>query len=402
MSGLERLNIIGVGQHASTSDFTTSPSTSQLRLMNSPLLDPGFNMIDRAGYPTADGRRIESINGTQNTSLPDLSFSVTGLSGGGADDGTATSGLSLPIDPILEALCGAASPDNQTGSQAASGSSGTTLNVDADASTDLYAGGGVLMTTDAGINVAREVTNVSTTTITLDRAPTDSQGSATAATNGTDVYASKSYTLTPTAIDHTHLFLDAEFLGLGRKLFKGCLGNGVLQFGRGENVALNLSGLGCTSWHVTSTASPAFSAPTDGAEIITMDSPLWVGSDLYMAYDFTFDFGLSVQPRASDGGPQGHWGFVVSQMMPTLAGKFRLGSLTGPDELTNTQKNTWRGDTLVDIGLQVGRTAGETMYIRIPSARLVIGEPTAENGQIVYPFTAEASGAATPARIHIF
>lgn len=403
MSDLKRFHLLRWGAHSNNTDFTSTPGTlTFVRPTNDPLIRVGYDYIDRTGYQTPNGMNLPDLRGKQSVGLPDVQIELEGLSGGGAGDGTASSSLSHTVAQLLANLCGS-SLGTATGDTLNASDAGTGTSVIADGAWPTVPVQGrawLIEGTTSGKLVARttdsavSTTNVSNDTITIERALTTDTGAADTAAEGTVAYGGRTINLDPDDYNVTHFFLQSELDNSERKFF-GCVANWQLLFPRGDVAKVNLTGIQCTSWEDVAESGATYSAPTTGNPIITLDANLWIGSTLYQGFDFAFDAGLAFEPRASDGGPNGHWGFVRTGAKPVLTGKLRHGALTGPAEATDALLSTWRGandysaDTF-DVSLQVGRVAGAAVYIRIPKARLKLEEAD-EGGQIIYNMTAMAS-----------
>ena len=83
-------------------------------------------------------------------------------------------------------------------------------------------------------------------------------------------------------------------------------------------VKLNLTGQRLTSWVDIPETGATYTPPTTGEPIVGNEVLLWIGSTLYQAYNVELDFGLTVNPRLSQGGPNGHFGFVWVTSRPVL------------------------------------------------------------------------------------
>jgi hypothetical protein len=108
---------------------------------------------------------------------------------------------------------------------------------------------------------------------------------------------------------------------------------------------------------------------------------LYIGSSLYMASELSFEFGLDIQERASDGAPNGRFGYCVVNKVPVLRARVHYGALTSPNEVTDAFLQTLQGETNQDVLIQIGRSVGGTMAIRLSDADIRVGDPERTNGQ---------------------
>ena len=88
-----------------------------------------------------------------------------------------------------------------------------------------------------------------------------------------------------------------------------------------------------------------------------------------------------------------------------------IGSLTAPQQATQTLLETWGGAQnysadLVDIGVQIGNQPTAAMYIRFPTARFTSLTKAEEDGLEVLDFSIESTENAETydggCRIHLF
>lgn len=392
------------GAHASTTDWTTAPTLANNTPTNNPVFDLDYNYVQRSEYQQCDGDAIGSIQSGKNVALPDLSFELHGLSGSGAGDAVAASGLSHGLETAFDML--ASSVVNGTGdTSAAAGNSGTTLATDTGAP---WALGELVLAQGAtsGKLQARRITAKSGTNNTLSAALTTDAGVAEDPADSAVVYAGKNYFFDGTTPDHTHMYIDAEGDGW-RYTANGVFASGALSLTPGGLAMLNLSGVTATDWATASPASPGYTAPTQGSPIPVVDCPVWINGSLFMAYDIEVDFGVQFAPRRSDGGPNGHWGGVVEQVRPSVNFKLRAGSLSM--ETSEATMETYRADGTEEVLIQIGRTAGKAMAIYIGACRLEV-KPIGDGmlrayqvtGTPTYHENAPASNPTAPMQVTIF
>lgn len=413
MSILNRAASLRYGVHSSTSDFTSTPGTLYfVRPRTEVLIEPGsiYEQIPRP-YQTDDNEDLPALRGRQDTSMPDLDLVVNGLSGSGAGNGTNTSSLSSVTAPIIGVLAGGTLVEGLGDTFGASPGSGTSFTMDGTASNT--GGSGVLILGNtSGKYSARTVTSAGGS-LGVDRALTDDTGSADTPSPSSVCYGGRMYPVDNNAGNNPiHLYLDAETYGVDRYQYFGVYpSSAMITAPSGGAVGLSIGGLRCTSWTSAAGASPSYSAPTTGNEIVVTDCPLHIGSTLYMAYDYEFDFGLQVDLRRSDGGTNGHFGSFVRKRSPSLKFKLRRGAFTAPAEYTRALMETAQGSypystTTYDVMVQLGRLPTACMAIRIPAARLKF-TPGDDNGQAIYNVEAissksSASSSAYAAMITIF
>ncbi len=380
-----------VGQHSSTdpSDFDSAPSVVFLRPVGEVVPTDGYEALDR-DVENGNGEPVASIQGPQKLEVPNMSFELTGLSAGGAGNTTDSSGLSTGLDTILECLVGAVATDDTGEQTGVSPGSGTTVTTSSTAFTN--DGGIAFATATAGNIVCRAVVSTSGNDITIERAPTDLYGATEAPAASSDVYAMRRYAVTPSNANPLHFYVDLEGASWRREYY-GCQSDWSLEFPSGGIAKLNLTGTMCMKWADSAEQTPTYSAATTGSPIVVNQSSCWIDSTLYQAYGLTIEGGNTIAPRTADGGEQGNFGYVVTSRRPRMKFKLRSGALTSPNEATDANLATFRGDTTVDLAFQFGSAAGGLMYVRARSANITAGSPyTADNGQLVIDVEAECTG----------
>lgn len=421
MSELTRIHFLQYGKHSGANDWTTTPGSLKfLRPTNNPIVDTGYEAVERA-YQTGNNENLADLRGIQRLSMTDVTCALHGLSGGGAGDGVSTSSLDTCLSEAIECLTGAA-PTNNTGdtSDGTQGASNTLTVTGAPGSPISDGGAALIKGANSQKYVAREVvsqaTPVADLVYTLDRDITDDDGSADTADASEVVYAARTFVVSNSVENPTHLYFDSETEGGRQKLF-GAMASATFDFPAGQSTTMNMSGLQITQWENAAKANPTYSEPTRGNQIIVGDCPFWIKDEggtntLFQAFDFSLDLGNEVSSRRNEGALNGVSGYVVTNRMPVLTGKIRAGSLLSPDEMTQTEMEAFKGAdkfsvTTADISLQMGRDPGAAVMIRMPNARLDFTRAD-ENGQRIYSFTAKATESSNHAnvpgalRIHIF
>lgn len=403
---------IQVGLHTSATDFIdTSTNPAKFFHLTTPITpDPTYNREDRSNYQSCNGEPLPSDQVEKSPTFgQDLSIQLRGLSGGGTADGISASTLGLPLEDLFLSCFGTVTNGVGETTDGADAGTGTTLTLDASPSTAV--GTALLVTgTTSGKAQAREVRAPSGVNINMCRGLTTDQSAAEDPDESTLCPASRTYTAGNQVPDRIHWFLDTENAGAWRRLISGAMANMVLTFERSKKAMVTLNGIVQTDWNPPSPASPVCVDPTGGLTIPVYDSPMWIGSDLYMATGLTVDLGLTIAPRFSDGGPNGSWGFVVERCLPKLSFELRAGSNTAPYEVTDAQLEAFRGNTQYDCLWQFGRAAGAACAIRVPALDFTSARRTANGGQEVITCEATATDASVvanaegdaPLRFHIF
>lgn len=392
MSDNRQATYVRYGQHASAVDWSSTPgSLKHLRPKDAPVFGIPLRYRDRSGYATGNQERLKDLVGSKDPGgIPDLQIDAYGLSGGGAGDGEDASSLDTDAHELLAVAFGGTQDGTGDTTDGADAGSGTTVTMDA--ATSFAAGDGVLVKgTSSGKYVGREVVSVSSADVTIDRALTTDAGAADTADEGEVAYAARSFYLAPLQHDVSHLFLTAEGVDWRRDYF-GCLFASLQIDATDPNsLVYRFGGFQSTDWSDTSSdGNPTYSAPTRGSLINTYDSPLWLDSTLYMASQVSIYVDLVLAPRAGQGGPNGHHGFAIVNRQARIEATLRSGGLTTPHEVTDTAAATFRGDTVVDVGVQFGRSAGAAAYARAPAAEVRL-DPVDDNGMNAWRMVAHCT-----------
>ena len=332
-----------------------------------------FEPVDR-DFERGDGKEYTSLNGYKTGAINNLSVPVHGLGSGGAGDGTSSSALLTAIPTnILTMLMGAA-PSNYTG-EATSASQADEDTVTADAAyTDVVAGAMVAVKgADSDLLHARFVSAVSSADATVTPNLTQRDGTVENAKASDIVYGMRVWALNEATGDVTPLAADVEGPN-HRRQYKNGTGSFTLNLPSGGFASLAGS-LEFSDWEDVAEANPTFSAPTQGGHVRVIDSPLYIGDSLYMASNMSLDFGVTFEPRESDGAPNGKFGQVATRTQPVLTARLASGTLTTPNEVTDAFLATLQGTqtavkTPQAVFLQVGRTVGAVMGIYMPAAEV--------------------------------
>lgn len=376
MGAISRVFKLRMGLHASN-DWTTVPGSLKWVEPSSGVTYVGsYNAIER-DLERDDAMPYSKLQGTKNTGLRNFTLPIKGISGG-AGDGVSTDAYNkMDITAeMLTAFCGAA-PVDASGDTTTGAGSGTTITC---AGHGFAVGDAVLVKGDTGAKYqTRFVTAVSAGSFTVCRSLTEDDGTAEGSGTGEVIYAGAVWQPAHGNANHLHLAADLETTQ-GRRQLVGMLGNPTINFPAGGVAGLSVD-LDGSDWSAPALANPTFSAPTAGSHIKVINSPMHIGSSLYMATDISLDFGLDNQDRASDGAPNGRWGFATVSKAPVLRARVHYGSLTSPSEVTDAFLQTLQGETNQDILVQIGRSAGACMAIRLPDADIRVGDPERTNGQ---------------------
>ena len=378
MGANSRVVDLRMALHSASTDWTTMPSPLKFVEPSSGITYIGsYNAIER-DLERSDALPYSKLQGTKNTGLRNLVIPLKGVNGGAGNAVSTSAATKMDITyDLLTAFSGRAVVDT-TGDTTSSSSTGDIIVC---AGHGFDEGEAVLVAgATSGKLQARFIIDASDANdVQLCRGLTTDVGGAEGTNSGVVVYGGAVWQLDHQNEQHIHLAADIE-TSEGRRQLLGMLGNPSIQMPSGGVVSLGVD-LDGTDWAAPSKANPAFSAPTAGNHIKVINSPLYIGSSLYMATELAFEFGLEIQERASDGAPNGRFGYCVVNKAPILRARLHYGSLTSPNEIIDTFLQTLQGETTQDVLLQVGRSVGGTMAIRIPAADIRVGDPERTNGQ---------------------
>lgn len=407
MGKLSRATFLQMGAHTAN-NWTTFPSSPVFVEAHH-----GFEVVDAYeqverdyAQSTSIAGGLSSLNGRQSAALNNLRLPVHGLSTAAGNGASSSGQLTTIVDHLLNMLMGADATDYEGDLAHASAPGDENSVIGAAAWTDLSAGGLVGVTgDDSGLLHVRFVESVSGGD-TLNVAPdiTDRlDANETKVGDGSTVYGMRTWTMTESNGNRTHVGADVEGQDWRRRLY-GLSGNMALEFPAGGSLTLSGSLVG-SSWEDSAEASPSYSAATKGQEVRCVEMPLYIDGSLYMASELALDFGTVWEPRASDGAAQGVFGQVCVRQIPVLTGLLHSGALTAPLEVTDSVLETWKGTqtaqkTSRKVLVQSGRTAGALFGAYMPSAE-VNGQRVVVGGQDMIRFTAIARRSSTRAPLYI-
>lgn len=393
MSDIDALQLVRYDSHASANDFTADGASPTFIEPLAPIDLSGLkvNKID-VNTLRGDNQRNARVNGGKPADGFSFSLRARGPSG---TDGTKPAAGDFEYSELLTAVFGAAasySADASSAATVAAVTEGTpSIEVSADGS-DFPAGSAILANVGASSEfIAREVVSVATQTLTVDR------GGWSGSTTGNTAYGAASYYVDPTAHSTTHLYFDVEGESYRRKMHGALPAQFVINVNQGQNVTFDFNNFQLSDWSDVAEANPSFSAPSVGSDIIAIDSPFYMGDDgttyandtAWFVDELKITVDLSLVPRTTPHGTNGRAGFVVANRVVTWEGVLWAGALTldATDallDLINTSGKT------MDVAVQVGRTAGGTMYCRSPNLDLM-AERTIKDGVSVIRFSGVAA-----------
>lgn len=384
MGANSRVVDLRMALHTASTDWTTMPGSLKFVEPSSGVTYIGsYNAIER-DLERSDAMPYAKLQGTKNTGLRNLTIPLKGVNGGAGNAVGTSAATKMDITyDLMTAFCGRA-VDDTTGDTTTSAGTGDTITC---AGHGFSEGEAVLVAgATSGKLQARFIVDASGNDIVLCRGLTTDVGGAEGTNSGVVVYGGAVWQLDHANEQHIHLAADIETTQ-GRRKLLGMLGNPSIQMPSGGVVSLGVD-LDGTDWASDTLANPAFVAPTAGNHIKVINSPLYIGSigtSLYMASELSFEFGLDIQERASDGAPNGRFGYCVVNKVPVLRARVHYGSLTSPNEVTDAFLQSLQGENTYDVLLQVGRSVGGTMAIRLPTADIRVGDPERTNGQWTLP-----------------
>ena len=419
MGNIGHEHLLRFAIHDTATQRLSEPAASKKDLqLTEPVMfrpTPQYKPLDRKDYQRKNGEFLPGYRGIENPVLPSIMVECEGLSGGGATaNGTDASTLSSTWWDILEVLLGGTTESSTVQIDPSDSGTGTTLELNTGEG-PVGVGRGIVVplnSTQGSTRVVREVVGASSDTLTLDRAPTQEDGSADTGREGAQAAGMRTCFLDNDDHDRQHIAFFSEYEDTEYDYY-GCFpGSAKLIMTHGEVLKLQLDGWSFTKAVETETPSGgSHSAPTSGDPIICSPVVMWVGGTQYIAYDLELDLGLNVKLRNDQGSSGiGHSGVKVLPAMPRLSGKFVTGSLTTPSEVTHDQRATWLGASKTasptfDVAIQVGDVLGGLIYIRMPNFRFDPIDEVIEDGLIAYSFSGAAtepsSPATSPLTIHV-
>ncbi len=366
MTDLTKRILVQYGLHPGAVDFSDPSSSVFLEPEGEWVPGGDYEYVERNFQRT---EYLTAVQGAKSASLPDVTFPLYGQGGGGSGDGVSSgaAGTVSCLDDLLTMAFGEEGTLTGADLSASDSGSGTTLTM-----ADAAAGGSVeeaflFATATEGWNVARTIVASSGSNYTLDRAPVQRDGSADTGNEGAVAYASRTYVYRNDSHSRALLQFDVEGENW-RRVFDGVCGNVTFNFPDGGIATVTMSNVVCHDWQDTAEASPSYSAPTRGSNIVCIDSPFYIGSTLYIAHNISLDLALEISPRPSTGGLNGRVGYVIKGGRPRLTATLLAGTLTGPTEVTDATLATLQGNTAQDISFQAGQDPGAACYIHMPDA----------------------------------
>jgi hypothetical protein len=396
MANITSLNVLRYGKHTSTTQVDSDSGVSygfaefegdiSLKGMKPRKLERNLRRGDNEKYTRVVGP----------DEVPGIGFAceLRGLNSNSG--GAVTTAKQTELAPLFDAIFGANGSGGTGTTAVLSGSTSTTL-VTADASS-LSAGGCVLFN-DGTELIAREIVSKSSNTLTLDRAysgtPTDSA----------TVYSAVSWYPDVDAPNHTHVAFDVEMFGFNRYKLLGCMGGFTIDFPANGGLAICNFDFEGTDHTNPATASPSFTAPTCGSAIPCIDGTFWIGATEYLLRDAKLVVDVKKTPKATYSGVNGWAGFAVLDIDVRLEGTLQMGSLTSEASAANLA--TLQSATAQDIALQIGRTAGQSVYLRMPAADFD-AEEVSVDGQEMIKFVAMGTRSGNQSnvpgalRLHLF
>ncbi len=384
-------HLVHIGLQANAASWKTIAS-SLTSLNAHDMFHPAVDH-ERLTSPTMAGDGLEEASraGRTTATLPSLKVPLRGCKSGGAGDSVSSGGgtSNVVVDALLQAAFGQASTA-ATGetTDATDAGSGTTVTMDA--ASGLSAGQGILVkgTLSAKLN-ARMVESVASADVTIDRALLN-DGAADTADESEVVYACDAYNVDFDNPDHIPLSIKHSKDNSEVHSFIGCLpASWELDFPSGADATLSLNGLDFSDYNETESAG-TYSAPTEGEEVVCLDSPFFIAGAEYFAYGIKVSGDNGMQPRSADGTPRGHASFASSQKRVEVTAKIRLGSQTR-EYAESGLMAALREGTSLDVAFQHGRDAGAVSYCRIKAASTVSATVSSENGQDILTWVFEAT-----------
>jgi len=320
-----------------------------------------------------------------------ISFTTEAYGNGteGADGVAAVAAEST--DELFRAVMGQAGVAG-TG-DTVSASSGTSLTV---AGTDIANGDFLLLTgaTSGRKQVRQVVAGGGTTSLTLDRALTEDDGTAEDAATGVAI-AGVRWDLDNENQDQDTYFFDYEGKTDRHQILGAvCTALEIAVPSGGERVLLNWNFDG-NDWEREGTlASPTVGTNSDGQVITAANAPLWIGNDQFMVRDMAITITRKANRKVTQFGENGYHGHATTGSEVSITGTIYLG--TDDLEAIASYKDTLNGNSTQDILIQIGRTSGRILAIRAQAADFS-ADKVSVDGLDAIQFTATASRFASPA-----
>lgn len=287
-------------------------------------------------------------------------------------------------DILLEVLMGAQGVAG-TGDTISS-ATGTTLTV---SGSNLQNGDFVLLTgnTSGRKQVRQVISGGGTVNPVIDRALTEDDGTAEDPATG-EVWAGVRYDLDNSNLDQETLYVDIE----GDTMRHQIIGAVVTALGlnmppNGERVLCNWS-LDANDWERAALASPALAAPTDGTVVTVANAPFWIGTAQYTARDLNLTVTRTANRKTTQFGENGFYGHAAVGSDVQLTGSIYLG--TSDLEAGATVRDSLNAAGTHDVLIQIGRTAGRILAVRIPACDFTVEQDEAD-GLDILSFTGMAT-----------
>lgn len=381
MSALTHIEHFQFGTHASVMSLANPASYYHLTPRAPPVVKLLKETIDRANVHLPNGTRAPNKAGIQKLSISDMDFELRGLSGGGAGDNVNVNTTTTELEHLLKMIWGRRNIDINTvlgtetdGSPGSSNTPGVTTST---AGSDVTA---YLLKMTSGDYVAREKVSTSGGNPVLNYGPINRDGTAGAWEANETVYAADSYHVDPEAANRIPVGADMEG-ELERYIAQGITAKGHLTFPEGGIAGLMVTDIMATLFErSTSLQDPTYAARTRGNPICVNEGVLMLDGVPYQWFGATVDPGSDPQPRKHTGAENNMHGRYYGRPAPTIKVSLPLGSLTGPNQITESLLNDMRNLTEYDVCLQVGNAPGETCLNRMPRATAELADVVDDGG----------------------
>lgn len=383
-----------VGPHQSASDITNVTGTDRFLRTREKINLHGakFARLVR-NYQTGDGSKISDLQGMQNLeTLPTLPFNVRGLSGGGAGNAVSTSTLDTDLDDmLLLGLGGSYSDTEGDTTDASDAGTGTTVNMDGSSALSQVRAW-LIQGATSGRYLPRFQTSRTGAAVAICRALTQNDGTADTADEATVAYGGRVYFVSTSAPNRIPVFMDVDTTGVMRDIYRGVfIARTVFTLTPGGLLTVDFDVRFSDADFAQSSATPTYSAPTQGSEIKVWNSPAWFGSTQVMPKGpITITVENTLNQRDSQGGPQGNYGYSVDDVNVTVDGHIHLGGLTL--EQARSYVTTLQGESTIDALFAAGYTPGAAAAFRLPALD-VDAEVVADGARHAIHFMGKGTGA---------
>ena len=386
MGDVFRIRSLRGGAHSTINDFSATPGTIKFINQEEGSTAAGEYAFLPRDTHRGDGRDESSLQGPKSGAIT-ITEGITGLANGGAGDGELTvAATELGIQHELIQSVWNTTAVNRTG-DTSDASPGTGAQVVLDGvPADLAAESAVLIAGDEGGKyAARFVTAVTSQTLTTNAALYKADGTADTPAAASVVFAGAYYPMNQATGDAIHMYFDAEGESK-RRIFDGCLGNLTLDLSTSNYAKYGYTAEATDVDFGQALANPTYVAPSQGNNIIHVDSEVSVGGSRLFARELAFDFGLETAAREATGGVNGFVGFKSMRIQPKFTFNALFGVIGGA--VSDATLATWRADAVFDLCITVGRSGGGAMAIWFPAARLEAADPVSVGGQLHVAVTA--------------